>query len=142
MNDLIKIKAQGAAVRSRSNWLIHGEKPSKYFLSLEKKKALAKTIHRLKSENDEVLENGERILKEIKDYCEKLYTAGMPCDLTFTDNLEIPVLSDELRLELKESLTVQELSQALKDLANEKASGLDGLPAEFWKMFWPKLKFF
>lgn len=36
-------------------------------------------------------------------------------------------------------LTVDELHTALMSLANEKAPGIDGLPVEFYKSFWPVL---
>ena len=37
-------------------------------------------------------------------------------------------------------LTVQEISEALKNTKNNKTPGLDGFPAEFFKVFWKSLK--
>ena len=36
IEDLYSIKAQGAILRSKADWLEYGSKPTKYFLNLEK----------------------------------------------------------------------------------------------------------
>ena len=139
-NELVRIKTKGAMVRSRANWLNFAEKPSKYFLNLEKKRAQGKTLHRLLRDNDEIIEDKNDILSEIKNYYEQLYTTGRSIDLTFTESLNIPKLDDELKIELNTPLQIQEFSAALAKMPNGKSPGLDGLPYEFYKMFWTKLK--
>ena len=47
-----------------------------------------------------------------------------------------------MKEELDQPITLKELGEALMDLANDKSSGLDGIPADFWKVFWPKIKDF
>ena len=39
-------------------------------------------------------------------------------------------------------LTLQECTQALSELKNNKAPGCDGDPVEFYKIFWGKIKQF
>ena len=85
---------------------------------------------------------GPAVLDEIKTFYETLYTSKGNICKEFTKDLNIPKLDTELRTELDEDLTSQELSCALKEMANEKSPGLDGLPAEFYKVFWGKLKEF
>ena len=53
-----------------------------------------------------------------------------------------PVISAELKEKLDSEITVQEISQAVKMLPNGKCPSTDGLPIEFYKVFWPKLKDF
>ena len=39
-------------------------------------------------------------------------------------------------------LTVNEISDSLKQMKNNKCPGIDGFPSEFFKVFWGKLKYF
>ena len=39
-------------------------------------------------------------------------------------------------------MTIEEISTSLKAMKNQKCPGIDGFPAEFFKVFWTKLKFF
>ena len=43
---------------------------------------------------------------------------------------------------LEGPLTLNELGSALKSMKNGKCPGIDGFPAEFFKVFWNKLKYF
>ena len=48
----------------------------------------------------------------------------------------------DMKQHLEGALTIQELSNTLKNKKNDKTPGMDGLPAEFFKVFWTRLKFF
>ena len=87
LEELIKMKTKGAMIRSKVNWALHGEKPNKYFLGLEKKRALSKTIIRLKKENDTIVE-GQEVIDEIRQFYERLYTSSNHTDLSFTEKLD------------------------------------------------------
>ena len=49
-------------------------------------------------------------------------------------------LSNEDKMLCETEITEKELADALKSTANNKSPGNDGLPAEFYKVFWPKIK--
>ena len=49
-------------------------------------------------------------------------------------------LTSEQFKSLEAELSIQELGQALKAMKNGKTPGIDGFPAEFFKVFWVKLK--
>ena len=49
-------------------------------------------------------------------------------------------LDDTLNIE--GPLTITEIGTALKGMKHNKTPGIDGFPAEFYKMFWEKLKYF
>ena len=51
-------------------------------------------------------------------------------------------LSENDANSLEVYLTINEISKALKAMKNQKCPGIDGFPAEFFKVFWGKLKFF
>ena len=49
---------------------------------------------------------------------------------------------DQLDKDLCDSeLTLEECSKALKELANNKSHGPDGLTTNFYNFFWPDIKF-
>ena len=68
LEDLIAEKTKGAVIRSRSNWALMAERPSKYFLNLEKKKAHSKTLHRLEKDDGSIVQGTKEILNEIKAF--------------------------------------------------------------------------
>ena len=63
-------------VRSRSQWNIEGERPSKYFCSLETKNYLSKTIKRLKKPNGNYSTLQNEILDSISQYYKTLFKAN------------------------------------------------------------------
>ena len=124
---------------SRYRFAKDGEKPTKYYLNLEKKNFQAKIIHRLKI-RDKLVENRQQILEEIKQYYEKLYTAEETINLDYLDKLEMPIISEIDKTNLNQPISLNELSAALRDLPNDKTPGTDGLTSNFYKVFWGKLK--
>lgn len=57
----------------------------------------------------------------------------------FLDKNQFPKLSEETRSNLEKNLSIEELSEALQDISNGKAPGLDGLPMEIYKTFAGKI---
>ena len=57
-------KVKGTMMRSKARWTEYGEKNTRYFLSLEKRKAEKKRIVELYLEDGTVTENQDTILKE------------------------------------------------------------------------------
>ena len=48
----------------------------------------------------------------------------------------------EDKIELEKPLDISEVGRGVSSLKNEKSPGPDGFSAEFFKFFWPDLKFF
>ena len=146
LEQLREIKMKGHLIRSRAKWLQHGEKPSKLFCSLENKHYTEKIVKSIKKEDGSVLTDQSQILDEIKTFYQVLFDT-QDSDLQ-TINLEqkfknckITKLTDAQSNLLEGKLTVSEMGQALKNMKNGKTPGIDGFPAEFFKVFWSKLKF-
>ena len=140
-------KLSGTLVRARAQWLAEGEKPSKYFCSLEKFFYTEKTIKKIVNDRGIVLTDQKKILAEVKDFYAKLFKAN---DSEFCDQKlqNIPqldganCLSENEALSLEDPLKLEEISTALKSMKNQKSPGIDGFPSEFFKVFWGKLKYF
>ena len=140
IQDLVRKKTRGAIMRAGKNWAMLSEKPTKYFLNLEKSKQKRKTILQLENDKDERISDQKQVLKEIRDFYEKLYCSKNMVDIRYTDNLQIPKISKEDKISLGSEITIDEISQALSELKNGKCGGTDGLSADFYKVFWDKLK--
>ena len=97
IEEIRSYKTRGAILRSRSQWVEHGEKSSKLFFNLEKYKGQKKSIQKLESEQQELLETNTQILDEIYGYYSKLFAKQhTDADSDFLHGLQIPqVLEDE-----------------------------------------------
>ena len=51
-------------------------------------------------------------------------------------------LTESEALSLEGLLTIEEIGSASKKMKHNKTPGIDGFPAEFFKIFWRKLKVF
>ena len=122
-------------------------KNMKYFLSLEKRHYNQKTIKHLKLADNKIVHTQEAILKEAKSFYQKLYssTVTQTNDLHVYDDLFFPegndLILDEVEQNLCEGpLTETECLESLKSMESNKSPGSDGLPAEFYKVFWKDIK--
>ena len=145
LQKLRETKMQGQMVRSRVQWLHAGEKPSKYFASLERKNFIDKTIKCVSMENGDSITDQAEILNKVHQFYEKLFKSkddSLP-DFNLTDyfkNEPIVKLTEMEATSIEGPVSLNELSTALKMMKNNKTPGIDGFPSEFFKVFWCKLK--
>ena len=140
---------KGHAIRSRSQWLHDGEKPTKFFCNLENKHYVEKTIKKLILPDGTEINEQKDILNAVRDFYKNLFS-NKDENLDTTTNLDelLKDVKDKKKLTpteaavLEGELTVDELGATLKNMKNDKTPGLDGFPAEFFKFFWIKLKHF
>ena len=137
---IIENKLNGFITRSKAQIIEQNERNSKYFASLEKKKAESKTISRL-NVNGTLITNQKSILSEEKQFYEKLYSKKEQINSTidFFDN-SLPKLSENDRNSCEGILTEQECVKAIKEMKNQKSPGSDGITTEFYKLFWNEIK--
>ena len=139
-------RMKGHFIRSRVQWLQMGEKPSKYFCSLEKQNCINKTLKKVRKADGTMLTDQKEILNEFKLFYQKLFKSNEnQTEYTNLENLmgsiSINKLTDAQAISLEGDLKIEELNVALKNMKNGKTPGIDGLPAEFLKVFWNKIKF-
>ena len=135
--------AKGAQVRARAEYIENGEKSTKYFLNLEKKRQSENCIQSMKNDNKRC-ENDEEILQGANNFFKKLYTStNVPSQQidNFLNDIHIDnVLTNEEQEECEGLITVAECEQAIVAMKKNKSPGLDGLPLEFYITFWDKIK--
>ena len=142
---LIEI-TNGHILRSKTVNYQSAEKHSKYFLNLEKKRAINNTIKRLCINTDNSVEttNGQTIIKEIKKFYEKLYstsTSETPQSCSqFLEDINLPTLTAEEINFLNQPITIEDLESSIKKSKNGKSPGSDGLTREFYIVFWNDVK--
>ncbi|KAK3084078.1 hypothetical protein FSP39_007782 [Pinctada imbricata] len=142
-----KEKMKGVMVRTRARWIEEGEKPSKYFCSMERRNYVNKTLTKLLDDNDRVITHQTEILDTIKSFYKDLYSSrdeilnDIDLNSTFSDS-NIPKLNENQKLTLEGDLTMKEAGEVLRNMKNNKTPGPDGFTAEFFKFFWKDLGHF
>jgi exonuclease III len=146
-------KCRGAQLRSKAEWAEFGERNSKFFLNLEKRRYKAKCITKLVDELDNDITNADDILDCEKKFYKNLYTEPtrenndniadtQQTAAAFFSNEIIPKITEADKEACETEINILEVGQALKELQNGKSPGSDGLTPDFYKFFWPQIKEF
>ena len=140
LENIIEYKTKGAIIRSKARWYNEGEKNNKYFLNLENRHCKRKTIMQIKTKDGVNITNDSDILRECNSFYNELYTSKIT---KRTENLEElffdqehPKLNQIDKEKCEGLLTEKECLEAVKSMELGKSPGTDGLPAEFYKVFW------
>ena len=136
-------KAHGSIIRSRCQHFEENEKNTKYFLNLEKRNYNTKHIKTLKV-NETIVDRPEEILKCEQDFYRNLYSDNSKVknqDIhNYLGQIQTPKIKEQTKINCDSDIDIEECSKAVRDLPNNKAPGPDGIPVDFYKMFWQYLK--
>ncbi|KPP62758.1 hypothetical protein Z043_119039, partial [Scleropages formosus] len=136
LDDVYRVRAEGAFIRSRQKWLEHGEQMSTYFFKLEKSQAKLNFVFQLNVEGS-VTNSPEEISNFCYNYYSTLYKSKFSDDdmAAFSKYLStLNCLSEDEALMCDSPITVEEIMDAIKCLKN-KSPGNDEIIAEFYKLF-------
>ena len=137
-------KLKGHIIRSKSEYIDKGEKPTKFFCGLEKHNYVSKSMPKLEMTDGTILYKQSEILNETENYYKNLYTSKD----NILDNIDLEEyigqqgmnkLTENEANKLEGILTLPEISFTLKSMNSEKSPGLSGFSAEFFKVFWKQL---
>ncbi|MCG7878665.1 MAG: reverse transcriptase domain-containing protein [Candidatus Thiodiazotropha endolucinida] len=149
LENLRKEKLNGVIIRSRVRWAEEGEKPTKYFCSLESRNYINKIIPKVVKDDGTSVTDQEEILNEVKNFYKNLYgniTSNTEQELEIHNLLDSisdnPKLQDEDKIRLEGELSEAEILTVLKKMKNNKSPGSDGFTIEFFKFFYNDLKVF
>ena len=121
LNELYDIKGKGAIFRSKVNWFEKGEKPTKYFFSLQKTNFEKKIITQLKIGDEEILSDFKQVNNEIENFYSEFYKSNFESlnkgevqekFIAFVDGLDITRLSNDESEELDYELSIAEIRNA------------------------------
>ena len=140
LNDIRQEKLKGHIIRSRAQHIDKGEKPTKYFCGLEQHNSINKTLNELELDNGTIITEQNAILKETEISYKNLYNKfedqSETIDLeTYIDSNLVTKLTERETEQLEGLLTYSEISKTLKNMKNDKSSGLYGFSADFLKVF-------
>lgn len=135
-------RTRESMIRSKVKWVGEGERPTKYFLNLERKNFESKIVSALIDDSGATITDPGDILGLEKEFFTKLYTDQQNDDPEqnsvhreefLKSNTSLSDMDREL---LNRNISLEELEIALKGMLNGKAPGSDGLPPELYKRFW------
>ena len=114
-------------------------KPTRFFLRTERQHIRNRTITEIRTDNT-VLTDSTSILQACRQFYVDLYTEEPVSKLAVQDflyNTNLPRVPPDLYEFCEGDLTYEEAWEAIKLMKNGKTPGSDGLPAEFYKKFFP-----
>ena len=86
------------------------------------------------------------ILSEQKRFYQDLYSSDNNRNVNnnavklFLNDLNIPKLTEKQKQARDRKILLEECELILETFSNNKASGNDGIPIEFYKKFWPLIR--
>ena len=144
LEELRNNRLKGHQICSRYQHYKEWEKPSKYFLNLEKKNYLNKNITEIIDNNKKIINDPKKILKEQALFYRDLFSTK---NTNIKDNTRymhlldnLPSISNTSKLSLEQEISLEELEEIIKTSKNNKAPGPDGFSNEFFKVFIDELK--
>ena len=119
-------------------WYEEGEKSSKFFLNLEKRRGIQGQIRKLIVNNQEITHQN-KIQNELLFFYETLFrntsaNTSEDCE-SFLNEVFVPKLNYEDARICEGDLNELELLKALKSMQTNKSPGNDGLTKEFYERF-------
>ena len=139
-DSIIGKKAEGEKIRSKIKWWEEGEQSTKFFHNLEKSRAKQKAWDKILDKNDQLQYGTSNILKRQVEFYKQLFTSEQNDDnqnekAFFLDSID-RALSESSKNKLDSDIQLSEIVSAIKKMPNGKSPGSDGLPVEFYKIFW------
>ncbi len=132
-------------LRARAKYYEEGDKPSRFFLNMEKRNYTNKFITRL-IVNGKVIESQKEILEEQKKFYHNLYSQHVDENKEeiekFLGDENIRPITEQQARTCEGQITEVEIKRAIKGMKNGKTPGSDGFPVEFYKVFWVDLGIF
>ena len=132
-------KTEAVMFRSKAKWDMEGERPTKYFLNMEKARYNAKTCNVLIDEaTGETIKEPYQVLEHQRLFYQELYSSDVDVDFSLPE-LVTDKVPEGSPGSCEDPFKEGEYCEAIKSLRNGSCPGPDGLPIEFYKVFWRKI---
>ena len=131
-------KVEGARIRSRIQWWEEGEKSTYYFHNLERRNGKDKVWDKIIDSEGNLQYGTHNIQKRQIEFYKELFKAQSLEDTdksVLLDNVD-KQLTGQSKKYMDSIITKEEISNAIKKMPNNKSPGQDGIPVEFYKVYW------
>ena len=134
------------AQKARSNWILNGDRNTRYFQTVVRQRRARSKILHIKDEEDllleDPLENENRLVTHFKSPYEDTALLSVDSILSELQSFDIPKLSHQQCLDMSRPVTSWEIEDTIFQLGPHKASGPDGIPAFFFfcQQYWEVVK--
>ena len=137
--ELMQEKTHSSMFRTRQTWNVLGEKPTKYFLGLEKSRFAKR--NRFSIIHNNWKHEGPRNVLNIQDefYTDLYATRNVEMSDEYLEDLVLPQLNQTQKNNLDREITDNEIKEALWDMKLNKIPGIEGITVEFYKFFWQEI---
>ena len=144
LDELYSEKVQGAIIRSKIQQVNEVEHNANYFKGVEINRQRKQVIDCLLDDKGNEIYDQNKILEMICNFYKDLYTSKHVNQIdidALLDNVQIEnFLSEEDKLFLDKMPSIEEFDSIVLLPKENKSPGLDGLPKEFYRKFWHKLR--
>lgn len=137
----LNVEESDARQKARVTWLQLGDDNTHYFHNVMKERRGRNRIVQLEDENDNNVDQYEDIERVVVNFYKRLL--GSREELIAIDPRVVargPIVNREDALELIREVTKEEVDKAMFSIQDEKAPGIDGYNAKFFKVHWDILK--
>ena len=139
LNEIEMSRAEASIFRSKCKYAKDGEKCTKYFFSLEKRRYLEKNMKCVYMDDGRCSTNQKDILAEQTRFYKELYTSDRNVDFVLEPEHGELNLSETERDYCDSDFMADEFYDAMMTLKNGKVPGIDGLTIEFYRRFWKRI---
>lgn len=143
INNILKRKSEFQIHRTRQRYYFQGARPSHLLAMRIRTCDHFSDIPAIQIADGSISTDPKEINNTFKDFFSELYRSEVildkdQCDDWLTE-LNLPKLSREDSAGLDNSITLEELRIAMQSMQRGKSPGIDGIPPEFYSVFWDQL---
>lgn len=132
------------AQKARSDWIVQGDRNTKYFQTIVKQRRARNRILHLKSENGNLTDNIDEIEMILVGHFRDRFTETNPRTiqsiLEELESLPVPKLDQQQQFQLDKPIADAEIELAVFQLGPHKSPSPDGILAFFYKEYWNIVK--
>ncbi len=132
-------------LRTKSQFMSYGEKGTKLFYGRVKQKFAKSGIMTLENEEGKECKKQKEVQHIIRTYFQQVFQSreslGWEKDLQrFVQGLKFPQITKGEKDRMNAGIEEEEVLEAVMEMAKDKSPGIDGLPVEFYQVFWELIK--
>jgi hypothetical protein len=136
LDGLLLKEEQWWAQRAKINWLIHGDRNSKFFHFKASQRHRKNTINFIKNSQGITMTHNKDIQEAFLQYFNNILTSSHPTNIQETINVVANKITTQMKDYLSQEFTAAEVSYATHQIKGNAAPGPDGLNANFYHAYW------